>query len=853
MASSIAHPSRPRQAFAKNDSYHCADANFRMASVPRSRLYSMWLREPPKPLIDPMQTPSPQRPSRLVQLLFLAVMAYMAGRSWPGGLNPCGPACSFDNRLAQTVEAATGDPGTLTPEALATDSSDAEDTDFGAVARTLFEVIPSTHLLREPMDEAKSARAWTNYLGSLDYERLYFRQEDIDAFDRHRLTLGDELKAGDVSFAASAYAVYLQRVEERVGVVESLLAQPFDFSVHETYQWKRREAPWAANREEQDDLWRRRVKNEVLARRINRESKVQAAQATVPDTVPDTPQNTGMDPSKDAGADAAAPRPDLPAPAPETAPAPAQAGVVGVEDEGESLTDEAFVLKRYQRFLGTLKDNDAEDPMSRFLGAVAMAFDPHTSYMSPASLEDFGINMQLSLQGIGAQLRPEDGTARVVEIIPGGPADRDTRDIRLVPGDRIIGVAQGDGPMVDTLHWPLYKAVRQIRGPKGTKVVLLVQPASDPSGSTTKRVDLIRDEVKLEEQAATSSLETVNDTAGKPRKLGIIRLPTFYSSMGGMNSDATPRSASLDIARLLAELNIESIEGLVLDLRGNGGGALKEAIDLVGLFIRTGPVVLVKEGTRIHTLPDQDPAVAFRKPMVVLIDRLSASASEIVAGALQDYGRAIVVGDSRSHGKGTVQQILPLDEDGQLGSIKITNASFYRINGSSTQVRGVASDIRVPSVFDYFADLGEDKLPNAIPWTSVRAAVFRPVADLVPTLDSLRKRSQDRLATDERWQRHARRLQRIETVQNLAAVPLQIDERRAFARDERELEEVEAQLEEEGSSRKDREAVRRANDVVLDEGLRILIDFIDVHGPLQSLQAPSVQPGTDTLFDRFFR
>ncbi len=817
----------------------------------------------PEPFVPMKNPPPPASAPRSLWILLLAVGLLLARpRLCDRTSRTDGPPPDGACLLAQNGPGVLAPPADPDAPALAQAPEEPRqprvppETDFSAVAQRVAEVLPATHLLREPLDEVKSARAWTNYLAALDFERLYFRQEDIAEFEPHRLRLGEELLAGDLAFAAKAYARYLQRVEERVNRLETLLQNPFDFSIPESYQWKRREAPWPASLAEQDELWRKRVKNEILARIIARELKQapadEARETRGTPPVPGQADDRTADPPDEAPPAAeTVPPPVHEAPgAPPETPATKEAGAEDGEDPDE--THEEFILKRYRRFLTILKDNDAEDPMSRFLGAVAMAFDPHTGYLSPVSLEDFGINMQLSLQGIGAQLRPEDGTARVVEIIPGGPADRDTRDIRLVPGDQIIGVGQDDGPITDTLHWPLYKTVRLIRGPKGTKVVLLVQPMSDPSRTTTKKVDLIRDEVRLEEQAATSSVETVADAAGTPRKLGILRLPTFYSSVVA-NNGGERRGAALDVARLLAELNTEAVEGLVLDLRGNGGGALKEAIDLVGLFIRTGPVVLVKEGVRVHTLADRDPAVAFRKPVVVLIDRISASASEIVAGALQDYGRAIVAGDSRSHGKGTVQQIIPLDEQGVLGSIKVTNASFYRINGSSTQSRGVAADIVLPSPFDFFTELGEDKLPNAIPWSTIRPAWFRPVADLGPTLAVVRERSLARRTAEERWQRHDRRLARIEHLQNLREIPLEIEARRTFAIEERELEEIEEQIEEENATRKEREAARRAQDVVLDEALRILVDFIDVHGPLTSLTQPAAPAGIDDLFERFFR
>ncbi len=773
-----------------------------------------------------MQPHPSQRPSRWALALLACVLGLLAvrERSTHACDSPTG-ACG----LAHIPFGALARSGAPEFARAATDKQPPEaGTDFAAVARAIAERLPQAHLLRVSWDEARSAQIWTNYLSSLDFERIYFRQEDLDQFETHRLGLPEELFEGDLTFANAAFERFRTRVEERVGFVEAFLAEPLDFSADESYRWRRREEPWPATEEEQDSLWRLRVKNEVLARIVNRELRESSDAGDDNGAAPPRGENDergdGDENDERGDGDAQPPADD------------------------EDLDDEAFVLRRYRRFLSLMDDSDAEFRMSRFFGAVATSFDPHSGYLSPVALEDFGINMQLSLQGIGAQLRPEDGAARVVEIIPGGPADRDTRDIRLTPGDRIIGVGQGDEPVVDTLHWPLYRTVRLIRGPKGSKVVLRVQPASDPSGTLVRYVDLVRDEVLLEEQAAVSSVEEVTDGKGLSRRLGLIRLPTFYSSN---DEDGGRRGAALDVARLLAELNQEDVEGLVLDLRGNGGGALREAIDLAGLFIPSGPVVLVRERNRVHTLADQDPAVAFRLPMVVLIDRVSASASEIVAGALQDYGRALVVGDSRTHGKGTVQQIVPLDGEADLGSLKVTNASFYRISGASTQSRGIESDLLLPSPFDFIADLGEDRLPNAIPSSKVRPVGFRRIATLGPVVETLKERSASRLETNERWQRHRRRLERIERVQLLEALPLEIDRRREFARDERDLRDLDEDEDGEGR-RTERGKARRADDVVLDEALLVLADLVDLQDPMHELLQPA-RRRSDSLFDLFFR
>ena len=541
----------------------------------------------------------------------------------------------------------------------------------------------------------------------------------------------------------------------------------------------------------------------------------------------------------------------------------------GIKTEEEARCEAVEqTIRSYRQYLDILTHSDEEFYLSKFCNAVTGAYDPHSSYLTPVAQEDFGIDMQLSLQGIGAQLQSEDGTAKIVEIIPGSPAERDTSETRLVPGDKIIGVAQDKEDFVDIRHWPLYKAVRLIRGPKGSTVRLQVIPASDITA--TKIVTLIRDEIKLEEQAASSAIETVSDETEVERKLGYIKLPTFYASMKlGNNADASPRSATLDVARLIAELNEEQIEGLVLDLRGNGGGSLPEAVYLTGLFIRTGPVVQVKETRRTITLPDNDPAIAFKKPLIILIDRLSASASEIVAGALQDYGRAIIVGDTHSHGKGTVQTLIPV-QNGALGSLKATTASFYRITGSSTQIRGVSSDIHLPSLFEHYTQLGEDKLPNAIPWSRTGPARYRRIDSFDETIPLLNERSEKRRAENGKWQKHIQLLDRFAAITTNTVVSLDFDTRLERAKADEALQReissdttlTDAQSVAEGEhamlqpddppedeTKEEREARRRKNDVVLKEALNVLINLIDLHGSPRNLtQEPTPYDFLNTFF-----
>jgi carboxyl-terminal processing protease len=682
---------------------------------------------------------------------------------------------------------------------------------YRQAARLFAAKLPATHLLQLPLDDAISAHAWTNYLAMLDYDRSYFRQEDIDAFLPRREQLDDDVKAGDISFAFEVFARFRERLAERVDHVERLLEEGFDFDVDESYCWKRKDAPWPADVAEQNELWRLRIKNECLAYAIARDHDAsnrlqQAAAAT-----------------------------NAPASLAATNGPAAQAG-----EKPPDLTPEDFVRKRYRQFRIVIDDSDAEWVVQRFLGALAAAYDPHTAYMAPSAMEEFNIDMNLSLGGIGAVLEPEDGAAKVKQIIPGGPAARDTRETRLREGDKIIGVGQDNGPVEDVLHLPLTQTVRKIRGKKGTRVVLqVVGPGDD-----IRLVDLIRDDVRLEEQAATGRVARVAFTGGVVRAFGVIRLPTFYGSMTANPRDPAYRSCTRDVARIITSMSDE-IEGLVLDLRGNGGGSLREAVELTGRFIRLGPVVQVREIGRIHVIPDRDPAVTFRKPMVILVNRVSASASEIVAAALQDYGRAVIIGDSRTHGKGTVQTILPLGTDPRLGSLKVTCASYYRVSGGSTQLRGVESDIVIPSTLEHL-DIGEDKLPNPIPWNAVPPADYRPVYDMRPLIPQLAGNAAERLAANPRYARHLKTLEHVREISRRTTLPLKRTERLAQFAAEREMrrlleeedaeaveEETEGEEEgEEGEERKDAAPGARPapakRDLVLDEALRVLADLCDM-------------------------
>ncbi len=678
---------------------------------------------------------------------------------------------------------------------------------YGEIAKKVMRVLPSMHLLQFPVDEALSRRSWTNFVNSFDPDHSYFLQQDIREFSVMETNLAIVIKSGDVNFAYQVHERFLERMEERYVYVTNQLSKGFTFTENEMYTWKRKDEPWPATLEEQNELWRKRVKNEVLVTLIGREmdkaaaSNKQALAAAKP--LVESPLTNGV--------------------------AATTNGYHGGSVTNVIESPEVMIGRRYKQYLTIFQDMDEEMVLQRCLSSVAMSYDPHSDYMSPMRKEDFDIDMNLSLCGIGAVLRSEDGLIKIMEVMAGGPAGRDTRDIHLMAGDKIIGVGQGNGPIEDVMHMPLTKAVRKIRGKKGTKVVLRIIPVSDPSGTTTKLVDLIRDDVKLEEQAATSRVVRATSKLGTKMSLGVVKLPAFYGTMDKRPGQSGFRSATMDIAHILARLNTEGVSGLILDLRNNGGGSLREAITLTGLFVRSGPAVQVREISQVAALavPNADPTIAFRKPMIILINRASASASEIVAGALQDYGRAVIVGDTQSHGKGTVQTVMPLGNE-KFGSIKLTTASFYRINGASTQIKGVASDIVIPSLLEGL-DIGEDKLPGALPCSQIDAASYIPVSDMAKFVPDLRRKSAERLAHNQRYTKYCALVRHVKDLYERKEVSLEMSARRKQMETEKEIRKIEEEELAEEDAEKPKKS-KEDDNVVFEEAINILVDLIDTVG-----------------------
>jgi carboxyl-terminal processing protease len=651
-------------------------------------------------------------------------------------------------------------------------------------ARILALILPRTHLQRTELNDTIALRALEIYVDSLDFDRTYFLATDIEEFRRDAHRLDEMLAAGDLSFAFRVHERFMDRMRNRVQFVDEILKQGVSLTNRDTYIWRRRDALRAAGEAEWDELWRRKIANEYVARLV----AVEMAKEST-----NVPPRTSADRTKK--------EPD----------------VIGEESDRKDphLSPEEFIRKRYRQFKTFMEDSDEESVVDSFLSAFTRAYDPHSEYMTAARAEDFDISMRLSLVGIGAQLSSEDGAAKIERIIPGGPADRDGR---LKVGDRIIAVGQGDEEPVDVLHWPLYKVVRLIRGEKGTKVTLVYWPASDVSGATERRITLIRDEVRLEEQAAKSRVHTVPGPDGRPRSLAVITLPEFYADFKARSGEG--RRSATDVRKLLENLQAtQRVDGVILDLRHNGGGSLPDAIEIAGLFIRSGPIVQVRDTRGVQVLSDPDPDQVYDGPLVVLVSRTSASASEIVAAALQDYGRAVIVGDRKTHGKGTVQTLLPLDNrNPALGQAKITTAAFYRIAGGSTQLRGVSSDIVVPSVLDAM-EIGEEFLPHALPWSAIDPAFYAVLLNQIPPLDVLRERSERRRAEQPAFKARAELISRLESRLNTPEISLDFSERLKMARSERELDQAQQEALKTGDDNSE-------GDITLREALNILMDIV---------------------------
>ncbi len=580
-------------------------------------------------------------------------------------------------------------------------------------AKSLVELIENFHYKKVVVDDALSSLMFDDYLKALDAGKSYFLQSDITDFEKYRSTLDDDVREGDLSVAFYIFNVYQQRYTDRVNYALKEIDKKFNFASNETYTYDREKMPWFKSQAESDDLWAKRLKYEALNLKV-----------------------TGTDDAKIR----------------------------------ETLK------KRYENLVSQSSKFNNQDVFQIFMNSFTGSVETHTSYFVPNKAQEFNEELSRTFEGIGARLQLENEIVKIAEIIPGGPAFKAKT---LEVGDRIIAVAQGkDGEFIDVIGWRLDVTVTKIKGPKGTIVRLKVIPAGQEMASTPRIVTLVRDKVILEEQSAKRVIKTIT-SGGKTYKVGIIQLPAFYADFRAMQAgDKNYKSTTRDVRLLLDTLKRENVDAVILDLRSNGGGSLPEAISLTGLFISKGPVVQVRDRrNKIEVDEDEDPSVAWSGPLGVMVDRFSASASEIFAGAIQDYGRGIIIGN-QTYGKGTVQQGIDMkrvigtadmlmlkaaqtaanNKGGavvrgsipEFGQINLTMAKFYRVNGSSTQHRGVLPDIEFPTVFpkDKF---GESSEPRALPWDTIAPSNFTPVTNLDATRAKLLSLHKERMKTSQEF------------------------------------------------------------------------------------------------------
>jgi carboxyl-terminal processing protease len=645
--------------------------------------------------------------------------------------------------------------------------------------REIIKDLQKLHYRQQEINDELSLMVFDSYLKALDPEKLYFLSKDIKEFKAYSLEFDDALKSGDLAPAMEMFNLYHKYMIERIIYTINYLEKGIEnirFDIDESIIIDRKEEPWPKNKKERTDLWRKRLKNTILSLKLS-------------------------------------------------------------SKPGDEIKE--ILLKRYKNRLNKMQQFNNEDAFQLYMNSVTQIYGPHTQYFSPRDTENFNINMSLSLEGIGAVLQSENEYTKVKSLVAGGPAEKSKN---LHAGDRISGVGQGeDGKIVDVIGWRIDDVVELIRGPKDTVVRLEIIPSDAIDEHKTKIINIVRNKVKLEEMAAKKRvMEFEKD--GNSFKVGIIDIPAFYMDFSAYHAgDPDFKSTTRDVKKLINELTDEKVDGIVVDLRNNGGGSLQEANDLTGLFIRQGPTVQIKNTKgKIEILGDMDSEISYRGPLMVLVNRMSASASEIFAGAIQDYQRGIVVG-GQTFGKGTVQSLISLDR----GQLKITTAKFYRVSGESTQHKGVIPDISFPSFFDPMED-GESAMPNPLPWDKIDYVPHNGCLNLTKAISKLEKMHQKRILSDPDFNYLVKKIEyyKSEKEQNILSInqevrkkefedakrwQLDIENSRRKAKGQEPIEKIEDLEKKSNEENEDQDEDNSAEkDTLLTETTNIMIDFLSM-------------------------
>ncbi|MGA7721739.1 MAG: carboxy terminal-processing peptidase [Ignavibacteriaceae bacterium] len=639
-------------------------------------------------------------------------------------------------------------------------------------------ILQRYHYRKFQLNDSLSVVIFNRYIKSLDDNKSYFYASDINDFNKYKYQLANDIKNGDLNPPFLMFNLFKERMNERIDFAERALEKGFNFNENDEMQLDRNKADWAKDSTELNDIWYKKTKNDAL-NLILTGKKWEDVQSTL--------------------------------------------------------------KKRYETLRKSLLQYSNEDVFQLFENSFAESLDPHTDYMSPSTSDNFKIDMSRSLEGIGAQLQTEDEYTKIAEIIPGGPAFKSKL---LHSEDKIVGVAQGkEGDFVDIIGWRVTDVVQLIRGPKGSIVRLQIISANQGTNARPKEVILVRDKITLEEQSAKSKVLDINDT-GKAYKLGVITIPAFYSDFDAeQRGDKDYKSTTKDVQKLLTELMKEKVQGVIIDLRNDGGGSLEEAIKLTGLFIKEGPVVQIKNSDgSIRVESDPDPAILYSGPLAILENRLSASASEIFAAAIQDYGRGLIIGE-QSYGKGTVQNLIDLNRlmqqgaGNKLGQVKLTIAKFYRINGESTQHLGVTPDIKFPASFDS-SEIGESSEPSSLPWDQIQSTNFTAFGNLKQYVPDLVLKHEERIKkNDPLWKEYIDEINDYKEDHNKKTISLNEsirkkehdeEEQKRFERENERRKNSGLKLLQKGETPPADE--EQKDDPLLDETGHILADYIAITG-----------------------
>ncbi|NOY74794.1 MAG: tail-specific protease [Kiritimatiellaeota bacterium] len=662
--------------------------------------------------------------------------------------------------------------------------------EMGTIARISSNIIANKQFRKHPLDDEISEQLFTEYFDALDPGKYYLTKEDVAEFADNNRSLDDQLKLGDIRFAFAVYDRLVKRMKQyRDFVRKAIDGKTLDFTKNETFRFDRKKAERPTDAQ-LPELWRKKLKNDLLSLKIlDRSMKMEK-----PKTKKEREQN--------------------------------------------KITrlwmkrPEERIKKRIDTYLNFLQKKRGIDRLEFYLNSLARIYDPHSAYMAPKSAEDFDISMRLSLVGIGAVLTTEDGYTKIVSIIKGGPANKDGR---LASQDRIVAVAQEGKEPADIIDMPLGDVVQLIRGRKDTKVTLYVIKGNKGIQGVPTLITITRDKVKLKEQEAKGTIKTIN-AAGKKRKIGVIDLPSFYIDFkAAYEGKPDYKSVTRDVKKILERFNKEKVDGVIIDLRKNGGGSLSEAISLTGLFFSAGPVVQIQKasGGVPEIGSDYDQKSYYSGPLVLLVSRQSASAAEIFAAAIQDYGRGIIVGDEHTHGKGTVQTMFDLDNvmkyygvKSKSGELKITVSKFYRINGGSTQMKGVTADIPFRDITDVM-ELGEKHLKHALPWDAISPANYAKQKDFSQCIKHLRLKSEQRRTGNPKFKRLDLMIERFKKSRGQKTISLNEEKRWRKYLDEKKMYEQQNRLlglDEKNSGKKTK---NDESDLFMGETMNIMLDLLN--------------------------